>query len=79
MMERLADSIIRRRSWWLAGAAATLLLSLELASRLQLRHEATDFQPRGAFRDSIPIAGGTDRIVIALESDSTIRVENASS
>jgi predicted RND superfamily exporter protein len=79
MIQRLAESITRRRSWWAAGSLAILLLSLILASRLTLRHEATDFQPRGPDRDSGSAftPGGADRIVIVLESDQTIRVEAA--
>lgn len=79
MIQRLADSLVQKRSWWSAGALAVLLVSLVLAGRLSLRHEASDFQPRGAPADTaiLPVQGGADRIVIVLESDRTITVGTA--
>lgn len=75
MIKRLTDSLIRWRPWWVAGAGTLLLLALVLASRLTLRHEATDFQPRGSVRDTLPVAGGADRIVIVLEADRPLGVD----
>jgi predicted RND superfamily exporter protein len=79
MIRSLARSLIQRRSWWVAGALAVLLVSIFLAAKLELHHEASDFQPRGSGFDSLSpgVPGGTDRIVIVLESDRPIPVAGA--
>ena len=77
-MQRLAESLIRYRGWWVAGTLALLVLALGLASRLTLRHEAADFQPGGRARDSaLSVSGGADRIVILLESEQAIPIATA--
>jgi predicted exporter len=78
-MQRLADSLIRNRGWWMAGTLTVLVIALALASRLSLRHEMTDFQPRGVMPDTsgLSVSGGADRVVILLESDQAIPVAKA--
>ena len=78
-MQRLADSLIRNRGWWMAGTLTVLVIALALASRLSLRHEMTDFQPRGVMPDTsgLSVSGGADRVVILLESDKAIPVAKA--
>ena len=77
--ERFARSVVEHRFRWSVASLAVFAFAVVLSLRLTLRENVADFQPRASLpADPVELAvrrllGGSDRIVVLLESDSAMQ------